>query len=64
MRGRVGHVSQVRASRSCGTYLPYVPYLLPYFYMYILGMWTGDDESLIYWKYIIIPYSREARISN
>lgn len=32
--------------------------------MYILGRRTGDDDSLIYWKYMIISYSREARISN
>lgn len=32
--------------------------------MYILGRRTCDDDSLIYWKYIIISYSREARISN
>lgn len=32
--------------------------------MYILDRWTGNDDSPIYWKYIIISYSREARISN
>lgn len=47
-------------------YLPTLRTLrtLPYFYMYILDKWTGDDDSPIYWKYIIISYSREARISN
>lgn len=72
MKGRVGHVSQVRASRSglaghavpTGTYIGTLPYLRYFYYMYILGRRTGDDDSLIYWKYIIISYSREARISN
>lgn len=62
-----GQVRSGLAGHAVPTYigtLPYVPYLLPYFYMYILGMWTGDDDSLIYWKYINILQPRSEDIES
>lgn len=32
--------------------------------MYILDRWTGDDDSLIYWKYINILQPRSKDIES
>lgn len=57
-----GQVRSGLAGHAIPTYIGTLPYLLPYFYMYILDRWTGDDDSLIYWKYInILQPSRRSK---